>query len=232
MKTKIITIEGIDGSGKTVQFNRLCENLRALGYSVDTRSFPDYEAFFGRQVGRLLSGEEGVAATDVDQKSMALWFALDRWEAFRGWQDGEYDFLIINRYVLSNAVYQSIRDRDLGKPDIIDWVFDLEYGHFGLPRPALNLFFDVAAERAGINIDSKGFRDYVGDGRDVYESSLGIQERARNMYVRAAERYDDISIINCMSGSRMRTPDSIARSVLAIMRERGLITDKEQEKEL
>ncbi|MCR5808831.1 MAG: hypothetical protein K6G56_04650 [Clostridiales bacterium] len=223
MKTKIITIEGIDGSGKTVQFTRLCENLRAMGYTVDTRSFPDYEAFFGRQVGRYLSGEEGVAATDVDQKSMALWFALDRWEAFKTWKDGEYDFLIINRYVLSNAVYQSIRDRDIGRPDIIDWVFELEYGHFGLPRPALNLFFDVAAERAGQNVDRKGFRDYVGEGRDVYERSLGIQERARNMYVAAAERYDDVCIVNCMDGAAMKAPEAIAEEVMELMRERGVI---------
>ena len=119
MKTKIITIEGIDGSGKTVQYNKLLEGLRGMGYTVDTKSFPIYESFFGGQVGRYLSGEEGVYATDVDQKSMALWFAMDRFKAFEAWRDGEYDFLIINRYVLSNAVYQSIRDRDLDHPDIV-----------------------------------------------------------------------------------------------------------------
>ncbi len=231
MKTRIITIEGIDGSGKTVQFNKLYENLTALGYSVDTRSFPVYESFFGSQVGRFLSGEEGVFATEVDQKSMALWFALDRFEAFRGWRDGEYDFLIINRYVLSNAVYQSIRDRDLDKPDIIDWVFEVEYEHFDLPRPALNLFFDVNPERAGQNVDRKGFRDYVGDGRDVYERSMGIQERARNMYVRAAERYDDVCIINCMDNGAMRTPDEIAGDVMELMRSRGLFEQEENQKE-
>ena len=227
MKTKIITIEGIDGSGKTVQFKKLYDNLTSMGYSVDTKSFPAYESFFGAQIGRLLSGEEGVFATEVDQKSMALWFALDRFEAFRGWRDGEYDYLIINRYVLSNAVYQSIRDRDLNKPDIIDWVFELEYEHFSLPRPALNIFFDVNAERAGSNVDRKGFRDYVGEGRDVYESSLGIQERAANMYRLASERYNDVCIINCMNGGSMRTPDEIAFDVIGLLEERGLIENKE-----
>ena len=223
MDTKIITIEGIDGSGKTVQFDLLKENLIKLGYSVDTLGFPDYDAFFGRQVGRFLSGEEGVFATEVDQKSMALWFALDRWEAFKNREEKNCDFLIINRYVLSNAVYQSIRDRDLDKPDIIDWVFELEYEHFGLPRPALNIFFDVATERAGHNVDSKGFRDYVGSGRDVYERSLGIQERARNMYLIAAERYDDVEIVPCMEGASMRSPGSIAGDVLRLLAERRLI---------
>lgn len=223
MKTKVITIEGIDGSGKTVQFKKLCENLTLLGKSVSTKEYPVYEAFFGKQVGRFLSGEEGVFATDVDQKSMALWFALDRWEDLKSFKDGEADYLIINRYVLSNAVYQSIRDRDIDKPDIIDWVFRLEYEHFGLPRPDVNIFFDVNTERAGENVDKKGFRDYVGSGRDVYERSMGIQERARNMYITAAERYDDIEIVPCMDGSSMRSPDSIAESVMEIIRKRGLI---------
>lgn len=223
MKTKIITIEGIDGSGKTVQFGKLLEGLRALGYSVETRSFPMYEAFFGKQVGRYLSGEEGVFATEVDQKSMALWFAMDRWAAFADWKDGEYDYLIINRYVLSNAVYQSIRDRDLDRPDIMDWVFDLEYGQLGLPRPDVNIFFDVAAESAGRNVDKKGFREYVGEGRDVYERSMGMQERARNMYRIAAERYDDVCIINCMKGDILLPPDEIAKSVMDLLRERGIV---------
>ena len=228
MHTKLITIEGIDGSGKTVQFRKLYDNLTALGYSVDTKSFPVYDSFFGSQVGRLLKGEDGVIATDVDQKSMALWFALDRLDAFRDWRDGEYDFLIINRYVLSNAVYQSIRDRDIGKPDIIDWVFELEYERFRLPRPALNIFFDVNTERAGENVDSKGFRDYVGgERRDVYERSGGIQERARQLYRTASERYDDVCIINCMDGGNMRTPDSIAADVMALLKKRGLIGPSE-----
>ena len=223
MKTRIITIEGIDGSGKTVQYNKLLEGLAAMGYSVDTKSFPVYEAFFGKQVGRLLSGEEGVFATEVDQKSMALWFAMDRWAAFADWKDGEYDYLIINRYVLSNAVYQSIRDRDLDRPDIMDWVFDLEYGQLGLPRPDVNIFFDVAAESAGRNVDKKGFREYVGEGRDVYERSLGMQERARNMYLTAAERYDDVVIINCMHGGAMLPPETISARVMEILHEREIV---------
>ena len=226
MKTRIITIEGIDGSGKTVQFDLLCSKLTALGHSVGTLSFPAYDSFFCSQVGRYLTGEEGVFATDVDQKSMALWFALDRFEAFKGYRDGEYDFLIINRYVLSNAVYQSIRDRDLARPDIIDWVFELEYEHLGLPRPALNLFFDVNTERAGQNVDKKGFRDYVGEGRDVYESSLGIQERARNMYIRAARKYEDVAIIDCMDDGMMRPREAISEDVMNELYSRGLLKNE------
>lgn len=223
MVTRIITIEGIDGSGKTVQFNLLKEYLLSHGYSVASREFPVYTSFFGKQVGKLLSGEDGVLATEVDQKSMALWYALDRWESFRDYRPGETDFLLMNRYVLSNAVYQSIRDRDLGKPDIMDWVFELEYGHFGLPRPDLNIFFDVNAKRAGQNVDKKGFRDYVGAGRDVYEKSFGMQERAREMYLEAARRYDDVAVIGCMEDGAMRAPGDILASVVSELEKRNIL---------
>ena len=104
-KTRIIAIEGIDGSGKGVQYRLLRDALLARGYTVATRDFPAYDSFFGGEIGKLLSGAEGTRADQVDGKSMALWFALDRFESFRDYRDGATDILILNRYVLSNAVY-------------------------------------------------------------------------------------------------------------------------------
>lgn len=44
-KTKIITIEGIDGSGKTVQFELLTKGLQDMGFTVQKRAYPVYDAF-------------------------------------------------------------------------------------------------------------------------------------------------------------------------------------------
>ena len=222
-KTRIIAIEGIDGSGKGVQYRLLRDELHKLGYTVATRDFPAYDSFFGREIGKLLSGAEGTRADEVDGKSMALWFALDRFESFRDYVDGAADILILNRYVLSNAVYQSIRDVDLGKPDIADWVFDLEYNHLGLPRPDVNLVFSIAPAEAEANVCKKGFRDYVGMGRDVYESSHNIQARAMAQYLAYAARYDDIAVIHCMAEGRLLPIEAIGTAVLAALRARRII---------
>jgi len=222
-KTKIIAIEGIDGSGKGVQYRRLKDALINMGYSVASMDFPVYDSFFGKEIGGFLSGAAGVRADEVDGKSMALWFALDRFDRFKNYQDGEADILILNRYVLSNAVYQSIRDIDLYKPDIAEWVFEVEYEHLGLPRPDVNLVFSIAPKAAEENVGKKGFRDYVGAGKDVYESSHDIQTRAMAQYLAYAARYDDIAVIPCMEDGRLLPIDTIGEAVLEALRERGII---------
>ena len=215
--TKIIAFEGIDGTGKSVQMQRLSDALKRRGLSVLEISFPMYDTFFGDLVGRYLSAKDGVAANTVDGKSMALWFALDRFEAFRNLDYSCYDVLLINRYVLSNAVYQSIRDIDLDKPDILDFCLELEHKHFGIPVPDLHVVLDMDTEDAANNVDKKGFRDYIGNARDVYESIDSIQARARRKYAEYAQRIPNVKLINCMENGSLLPIDVIAERVERIV---------------
>ena len=144
---------------------------------------------------------------------MALWFALDRFDAFQTLPYASYDVLLINRYVLSNAVYQSIRDCDLGKPDILDFVLTLEHEKFGIPRPDLYLVLDMDVQDAASNVDKKGYRDYVGNARDVYESIDSIQTRARKKYAAYAKRLQNVVFIPCMQNGALKSIDAIAAQI-------------------
>jgi dTMP kinase len=212
--TKIIAFEGIDGTGKTVQLQRLYDRLVADGkFRVGTVSFPMYDTFFGAECGRLLSGSGGVRANEVDQRSMALWYALDRFEAFRERDLSNTDVLLINRYVLSNAVYQSVRERDLENPDLLDFVLELEYEHFRIPKADAHIVLDMNPEQAYENVGKKGFREYVGDQPDIYEALPDIQKRARQKYIAYSQRMEGVHIIPCMEQNRLKSIADIGKLV-------------------
>ena len=210
---KIIVFEGIDGTGKSVQLEILARRLRADGLRVREMSFPMYDTFFGARVGHYLTGKDGLRADTVDGKSMALWFALDRRKAFEGFDYASCDVLLINRYALSNAVYQSIRDCDAGKPEILDFILELEYEQFGIPRPDIQLVLDMDTEDAAENVGKKGYRDYVGNEKDVYELGGTIQERARNKYRIIAKKLPGLTLIPCMARGKLKSIDEIAELI-------------------
>ncbi|OQA16433.1 MAG: Thymidylate kinase [Firmicutes bacterium ADurb.Bin356] len=222
-RTTVIAFEGIDGSGKTVQLFHLERSLKKRGMLVDTMSFPMYGSFFGREVGNYLTGAHGVAANDVDGKSMSLWFALDRFEAFGSFSDGDADVLLINRYVLSNAVYQSIRDCDLDKPDLLDFVLELEHNHFCIPRAHAHVVLDVNIEEAGANIFRKGYREYTGNAKDLYESQANLQRRARAKYLEYSKLLNNIFVVPCMDGSKMKSETDIAILVEETLFRNGIL---------
>lgn len=209
-KTKIIALEGMDGSGKTVQINKLQETLEKLGYSSIIKSFPVYESFFGREVGNLLAGAKSVNANTLDPRSMCLWYALDRWQEFKDFAYSEYDYVLLNRFSLSNAVYQSVRTLPEEREALINWVFELEHVHLGLPSPDVYVLFDSKPEISAQNIKQKGRREYVGDKPDVYEASAEMMRDVQEQYLHIAEKLKNVIVVNCLKDDGlMKDPEDI-----------------------
>ena len=222
---KIIAFEGIDGSGKTVQFNMLSDYLIDAGYKVARLDFPDYDSFFGKIIGKFLAGENYVDANTVDPMSMSLWYAMDRFMTLKSFDD-DSDILITNRYTLSNAAYQSIRcssDSIMTPDQMIDWVFELEHGVLKLPEPDIYFFLDTSKECAEKNVESKGFRDYVGDGKDIYESRGNVQKYAREAYLKCARRYNNIHVVQCTENGVMMPKEKIHGMVTDLLKQNNII---------
>lgn len=194
----MIAFEGIDGSGKGVQIREIAGRLNGLGRKVLVQDFPVYSGFFGKEIGRMLSGEQDVRADVVDPRSMSLWYALDRHEALKGIDRREYDDILFNRSTLSNAVYQSIRAREEDREAFIEWLFELEFERLGVWEPDLYFIFDVTEEQSKKNVEKKEQRTYLKDTFDVYERSQRIMNQARSVYLRLAQEHDNMYIIPCM----------------------------------
>ena len=198
MDGRVIAFEGIDGSGKGVQIREIAGRLNGLGRKVLVQDFPVYSGFFGKEIGRMLSGEQDVRADVVDPRSMSLWYALDRHEALKGIDRREYDDILFNRSTLSNAVYQSIRTREEDREAFIEWLFELEFERLGVWEPDLYFIFDVTEEQSKKNVEKKEQRAYLKDTFDEYERSQRIMNQARSVYLRLAQEYDNMYIIPCM----------------------------------
>jgi len=217
--TKLIAFEGIDGSGKTVQINLLKSEIEKLGYSVIIKSFPAYDDFFGKEIGCFLSGKEETNAGNIDPKSMSLWYALDRWNEFQKFDYKKYDFVLLNRFTLSNAVYQGVRCKEKEKYEMIQWVYQLEHEYLGLPIPDLYLLLDINPIFASVNVQKKGNRSYVGSNMDVYEKSENLILQARKQYLEMTKSIPNVAIVNCINDddNTMISPEEIFNKVLKVL---------------
>ncbi len=216
MSTRIIAIEGIDASGKSTQTHLLADHLRAEGMTVEVRSFPRYESFFGRRIRALLDGDGGpgdITAGTLDPRSMALWFAMDRWQSFTAAL--QCDVLLLNRYTLSNAVYQAARiDADMGKKggdELFAWILELEHTILGLPRPQLTVVLDVDVSISGARSTARAHE--LGASPDVYERSEHLLQASRERYRTASASVDNLQLVAVGS----RSPHVVAEDVRALL---------------
>jgi dTMP kinase len=195
----VVAVEGIDRAGKTTQTTLLQQALDGRGLHVDVLSFPRYGSFFGRRIRMLLDGHGPAAADTVDPHSMALWYALDRWDAFQQLSPG-LDVVLLNRYTLSNAVYQASRAQPEQADALFDWIIELEHERLGLPRPHLTVVLDIGPDLSRRR-SSGGARP---EAADVYERSVELLQRARERYRAAAVRLDDVVLVG--SGDQSGPP--------------------------
>lgn len=221
---KFIVIEGTDGSGKTEQFNRLVLRLPE-GFVFKTLDFPQYDEPSSYFVREYLNGNYGsLEDEEVGPRRASLFYALDRFDAsekkLKKWlADGPS--IIANRYVGSNMGHQGGKVSDGKKRnDFFKWLYDLEYGICGIPRPDLNIILHMPAEIAQELVDKKAARGYVGGKkRDLHEGNLEHLRHAEKVYLEIAKLFpDDFTVVECAPEGTLLSIDAIHEKVWAIAR--------------
>jgi len=220
-----IVIEGLDGSGKSTQVARLRTRLDQAGITYEYLHFPRLnEGIFGELVARFLRGEMGELG-QVDPYLVALIYAGDRADAaaqIRHWLS-QGKLVLADRYVYSNIAFQGAKTTSHEQmARLRDWILELEYSYYSLPRPELNIFLDVpfsftrsrlAEERAGDD------RSYLNGGQDIHEKDLSFQEKVREVYLDLGGHVKDLQIVSCADKEgEMRSPDEIFELILNALR--------------
>lgn len=181
---RLIVIEGIDGAGKRTLADALDQ---ALDGRVARLAFPRYGVDIHADLVRDgLHGRLGPFGDEV--YGMAMLYALDRRGAradLRAALD-QAEFVLLDRYVASNAAFGAARLHQDARGEFVRWVHAIEIERFGLPVPHAHLLLrvpvDVAAARSAHRERTESDR-----ARDTWESDADLQQRVATVYDGLAE---------------------------------------------
>lgn len=211
----LVAIEGIDGSGKGTQAQRLSERLKAEGQRATLLSFPRYDAtFFGRAVGKYLNGAFG-SLGQVHPFFSALLFAGDRFESRSLLVDAlaGNDVVVLDRYVASNVAHQAARLDGIARTRLLQTIEYLEFELYQLPRPNLVVLLDLNVAQAQRLIANKPARSYTERSADIQEADADYLARVRDLYLGLARSEPNWSVIACEQQGSLRPVEEIAEEI-------------------
>ena len=227
---RLFVIEGVDGSGKSTQIKLLRDFFIKKGYNCEYLHFPRTEApYFGELIARFLRGEFG-SLNDVDPYMVAMLYAGDRKDAsdvIRNWLNNG-KIVLLDRYTYSNIAYQCAKLHDImAQYELMKWILSLEFNHFAIPRPDLNIFLDVPfafTEKKLLNARTGDDRTYLNGTRDIHEENISFQKKVRDIYLKVAKSDDRLAVVDCSNcNGEILSPDEIFDLILKIFAVRKLI---------
>lgn len=214
---KLFVIEGLDASGKGTQSEILLKTLQDKGYDAYGISLPNYDDNSSALVKMYLAGEMGTKPSDVNAFAASTFFAVDRYASFKKFWNKEYNgdkIIIANRYTTSNASHQMTKLSEDKWDFYLDWLFDFEYNLLEIPKPDCVVFLDMPVEVSQKLLLKRYNNDE--SKKDVHESDVEYLKSCHKAANYAAEKLG-WSIISCVRDGEIRTIDSIAKEVFALI---------------
>jgi thymidylate synthase ThyX/predicted NUDIX family phosphoesterase/thymidylate kinase len=233
-KGKFFVFEGIDGCGKSTQTKLLADYFKQKGFEVEKIDFPQHGQRSSAMVDDYLTGKYG-SSEEVGPKVASVFYATDRYDAsfkIKKWLD-EGKIVISDRYLVSNIGHQGgkIKGREEWK-DYVNWLYNLEYNVFGIPKPDYTFILKTSAEfslKLANNITDGQKKErraaYLGDDRkqDIHEKDRNHLANALNSYLMAAEEFpNDFRVIECLEGGELLSPDVINKKIINTIEENNI----------
>jgi dTMP kinase len=208
---KLIVLDGTDGSGKATQTKKLLARLIAEKFAAETLDFPQYENnFFGRLVRRFVDGEFGKPA-DINPYLATVIYAADRFQSsgkIKQWLT-EGKIVVLDRYASANQIHQGSKIiDDAEREKFLNWLDEMEFGVFGIPRPDLVIYLDVSTATAQGLMHNRG-------GQDKTENDIAHQVASREQSLRLISKLNNWQRIICEENGQILPIDAIHEKIWA-----------------
>lgn len=198
---RFIVIEGVDGSGKTVQFKLLKRRFNKAGVKVWIFDFPQYGSQSTYFIKQYLNGKYG-NWQEVGPYRASAFYAMDRYDVGlkikKALNRGE--LVLSNRYVASNLGHQGAKIKSkTARRRFYKWIYNFEYEIMGIPKPDVSIILRVPARVAFKHIKGKGRRAYIYmKKRDIHEADISHLKKAEQAYLEVAKLFPrDFKVIEC-----------------------------------
>lgn len=217
--SKLIIIEGLDGSGKSTQTKLLEDYLADNSISLKKIKLPDYDSPSSTLVNMYLAGEFGKKAEDVNAYAAGAFYAVDRYASFKlNWKE-DYDagtLILADRYATSNSIYQMEKLDKSEWDSYLQWSEDFEYNKIGIPRPDLVIFLDMPVE-----ISQKLMTGRYGGNeskKDVHEANVDFLNSCRKSALYTAQK-QGWRVVQCHDGKNPLPIEEIHNKIVEIVEE-------------
>ena len=221
-KGKLIVLEGIDGSGKSTQYRRLCQRMENDKIDYNHIVFPRYDKESSALLRLYLGGAFGTDPEDVNAYTASTFYAVDRFASYRDDWGKIYEnggLILSDRYTTSNAVHQGCKLPDDELPDFFNWLADLEYVKMGLPRPDLVIYLDVDIETATRRMRRREAKNNT--QADIHEKDTAYLERCLRTAGMAAEHYGWVRIPHKKDGIEREADEKNAEIYSVVLKALG-----------
>ena len=213
-----ITLEGIDGCGKSTQLRLLASELRVRGLNVVATREPGGTPLGQRLRAALLDVQE-----QVDPLTELLVFAADRAQHVRRQllpALAEGQIVLSDRYADATVAYQGA-GRGFA-PDLIQQIVQLATG--GL-QPDLTLLFDLSVAESAVRTRRRVAAKNT-DRLDIEHADF--HERVRDAYLEIAKNNPERIRVIEARGSVQETHAVVMKIVMPFLEERGMLTQVAQ----